>query len=105
MVKNIIYEIRNEKINGINVTVPFKKSVISYMDQLSSEANETQSVNTVYKENNKIYGHNTDVGGFELALRNMNYDLKDKKVFILGAGGVAPSIISALKKIAKTDSN
>tara|TARA_B100000686_G_C16458402_1_gene795801 strand:- start:279 stop:857 length:579 start_codon:yes stop_codon:yes gene_type:complete len=69
------------------------------MDQLSSEANETQSVNTVYKENNKIYGHNTDVGGFELALRNMNYDLKDKKVFILGAGGVAPSIISALKKI------
>ena len=98
-IKNIIYEIRNEKINGINVTVPFKKSVISYMDQLSSEANETQSVNTVYKENNKIYGHNTDVGGFELALRNMNYDLKDKKVFILGAGGVAPSIISALKKI------
>ena len=98
-IKNIISEIRNEKINGINVTVPFKKSVISYMDQLSSEANETQSVNTVYKENNKIYGHNTDVGGFELALRNMNYDLKDKKVFILGAGGVAPSIISALKKI------
>ena len=40
-IKNIIYEIRNEKINGINVTVPFKKSVISYMDQLSSEANET----------------------------------------------------------------
>ena len=98
-IKNIISEIRNEKINGINVTVPFKKSVISYMDKLSSEANETQSVNTVYKENNKIYGHNTDVGGFELALRNMNYDLKDKKVFILGAGGVAPSIISALKKI------
>ena len=98
-INNIISEVRNGKIDGINVTVPFKKSVIPFVDKLSYEANETQSVNTICKENNKIVGHNTDASGFELAIRKTNYDIKDKKVFILGAGGVVPSIILTLKKI------
>ena len=98
-IEGIISEVRNEKINGINVTVPFKKLAISFIDELSVEANETQSVNTIYKENNKIVGHNTDISGFELALRGKNYDIKNKKVFILGAGGVTSSIILALKKM------
>ena len=98
-INNIISEVRNGKIDGINVTVPFKKSVIPFIDKLSPEANETQSVNTICKENNKIVGHNTDASGFELAIRRTNYDVIGKKVFILGAGGVVPSIILALKKI------
>ena len=98
-IKSIIYEVRNGKIEGINVTVPFKKSVIPFIDQLSSEAEEAQSVNTIYKENNKVFGHNTDISGFELAMRGKSYDIKGKKIFILGAGGVVPSIILALKKM------
>ena len=98
-IEGIISEVKNEKINGINVTVPFKKLAISFIDELSVEANEAQSVNTIYKENNKIVGHNTDISGFELALRGKNYDIKNKKVFILGAGGVTSSIILALKKM------
>ena len=98
-IETVISEVRNEKISGINVTVPFKKSVIPFIDELSLEANETQSVNTIYKENDKILGHNTDISGFELAIRKKNYEVKNKKVFILGAGGVAPSIILALKKM------
>ena len=98
-IEGIISEVRNEKINGINVTVPFKKLVISFIDELSVEANEAQSVNTIYKENNKIIGHNTDISGFELALRGKSYDIKNKKIFILGAGGVTSSIILALKKM------
>ena len=98
-IKDIISEVKNEKINGINVTVPFKKSVIPFIDELSFEANETQSVNTIYKENNKIVGHNTDISGFELAIREKNYDIKNKKVFILGAGGVVSSIILSLRKM------
>ena len=97
-IKNIIYEVKDETISGINVTLPFKKSVIPFVDRLSPEAIKTQSVNIIYKENNKVVGHNTDIGGFELAIKNINYDLKNKKVFILGAGGVVPSIILALKK-------
>ena len=98
-IKGIISEIKNEKIHGINVTVPFKKSVIPFLDQLTPLAEKAQSVNTIYKKNNKVIGHNTDVSGFELALKHINYDIKNKKIFILGAGGVVPSIILALKKM------
>ena len=98
-IKVIIDELRNEKISGINVTVPFKQLAISFVDELSFEANNTQSINTIYKENNKVIGHNTDISGFELAVREKNYDIKGKKIFILGAGGVVPSIILALKNM------
>ena len=98
-VEGTILKVRNGEIDGINVTVPFKKSVIPYLDQLTPLANEAQSVNTIYKEKNKVIGHNTDVGGFELGLKRINYNVKNKKVFILGAGGVVSSIILALKKM------
>ena len=98
-IKEIISEIRNGKIDGINITVPFKQLIIPFVDELSSEAEESQSVNTIFKENNKVLGHNTDISGFELAIRKKGYNIKDKKVFILGAGGVVPSIILALRKM------
>tara|TARA_B110000014_G_scaffold213098_2_gene165799 strand:- start:594 stop:1391 length:798 start_codon:yes stop_codon:yes gene_type:complete len=98
-IERIISEVRNDKINGINVTVPFKKSVIPFLDLLTPLADETQSVNTIYKDKDKIVGHNTDVGGFELSLKRINYEVKNKKIFILGSGGVVPSIIIALQKM------
>ncbi len=98
-IKDIISDIKNEKINGINVTMPFKKSIIPFIDKLSFEANESQSVNTIYLESGKIIGHNTDIAGFELGLGHFKYDVKDKKVLILGAGGVVSSMILALNKM------
>ena len=101
-IEGTILKVRNREIDGINVTIPFKKSVIPYLDQLTPLANEAQSVNTIYKEKNKVIGHNTDVGGFELGLKRINYNVKNKKVFILGAGGVVSSIILALKKMGSS---
>ena len=98
-IEGIVSDVKNGKIDGINVTVPFKKSVIPFLDELTSLADEVQSVNTIYKENQKIIGHNTDVGGFKQSLEYINYNVKNKKVFILGAGGVAPSILKALEKL------
>ena len=80
------------------MTIPFKKEVISFLDVLSPNAEATQSVNTISLKNNKIVGDNTDIDGFELSIKNIKFDLKNKKVFLLGAGGVVPSIIFALKK-------
>ena len=97
--KSIISEVKDEKINGINVTVPFKKSVIPFLDELSPEAKDTQSVNTIYLQNRNIVGHNTDIAGFELAIKYAKFNLNNKKIFLLGAGGVAPSIIYALRKM------
>ena len=98
-IQEIIEEVKNEKIHGINVTVPFKKSVIPFLDQLSPLAKEVQSVNTIFKKDNKVIGENTDVGGFKQSLEYINYNVKNKKVFILGAGGVVPSILKALEKL------
>ena len=98
-IPKLIKSIRNSEINGANVTVPFKNSVIPFLDDLSSEAKKTNSVNTICTEEDKIIGHNTDIVGFELALRYINYDVKRKKALIIGAGGVSPSIILALKNM------
>ena len=98
-IKGVIEEIKRGEIDGINVTLPFKKSVIPFLDQLTPVAREAQSVNTVLKKDNKIVGDNTDIGGFERGLKHINYNVKNKKVFILGAGGVVPSIIIALKRL------
>ena len=98
-IPKLIESIRKSELNGVNVTVPFKNSVIPFLDSLSSEAKKTNSVNTICKEEDKIIGHNTDIVGFELALRYINYDVTRKKALILGAGGVSPSIILALKNM------
>tara|TARA_B100001250_G_C19696496_1_gene742787 strand:- start:1 stop:795 length:795 start_codon:yes stop_codon:yes gene_type:complete len=98
-VKNFIQDIKEQKIAGCNVTVPFKKTVIPFLDRLSPEAEQTQSVNTITFVNGDLVGHNTDIVGFDTAIKKLNFSIKGKKVLILGAGGVVPSIIFALKNM------
>ena len=50
-------------------------------------------------KNNNLVGHNTDIFGFDKAIKNLNFNIEGKKIFILGAGGVVPSIIFALKNM------
>ena len=97
--KILVSKIRNREIAGVNVTVPFKKVIISYLDKLSPEAESTQSVNTICLNNNKVTGHNTDISGFEFSIEEIKYRIAEKKILILGAGGVVPSIIFALNKM------
>jgi shikimate dehydrogenase len=98
-----ISKVKDKTIDGINVTIPFKKTIIPYLDELSTEAKSTQSVNTIYQKDNKVIGHNTDIFGFTTSIEKTKYDLENKEVLILGAGGVVPSIIFSLikKKVSK----
>ena len=98
-IKNFIQTIKEQKIAGCNVTVPFKKTVIPFLDKLSPEAEHTQSVNTITFHNGHLVGHNTDIAGFDTAIKKLDFSIKDKKILILGAGGVVPSIIFALKNM------
>ena len=91
--------LKEEKLDGLNVTVPYKKAVIPYVDVLSGHALRTQSVNTISFHNGNLIGHNTDIEGFEISIKKLNYNVKGKTIIILGAGGVVPSIIYALKKM------
>ena len=97
--EQLILQVKEKKINGINVTVPFKKAIIPFLDELSTEAESTRSVNTIYLKDNRVIGHNTDIFGFETSIKKSRYNLSDKEVLILGAGGVVPSIIFALNKM------
>jgi shikimate dehydrogenase len=97
--EELIAQIKKEKIHGANVTVPFKKTIIPFLDELSLEAEQTQSVNTLCFKEGKIVGHNTDIVGFETSIEKSKYNVFNKEVLILGAGGVVPSIIFALNKM------
>ena len=97
--KNIIKDIKNDHVAGINVTVPFKQKIIPLLDELSTVAQSTLSVNTIYKKNNKVIGDNTDVGGFQKSLMDNISKESIKSALLIGAGGVAPSIVYALKTL------
>ena len=101
--KELILDVKKRKINGANVTVPFKNEVIPYLDELSDEAKKTQSVNTIHLKDKKVIGYNTDIEGFEKAIQKINFSFKNKKIFILGSGGVVPSIIYASIKMRSSE--
>ena len=82
-VEKILSDVRSSKLHGINVTVPFKNTVIPFLDQLSDTAQKTQSVKTIFKSQNKLVGDNTDVYGFSEAIKLTNFNLKNKKACLL----------------------
>ena len=97
--EHLVLQIKRKKIHGVNVTIPFKKAIIPFLDKLTDEALCTKSVNTLYLKDNKVIGHNTDIIGFETSIKKSKFNVSNKEVLILGAGGVVPSIIFALNKM------
>ena len=97
--ESFIRDVKEKKIYGMNVTIPYKQAVIPFLETFSEIAKKTNSVNTIYSKDGKIHGDNTDVYGFEKSIINSNLIIKDKTVLIFGAGGVVPSIIQGLKNL------
>ena len=102
-IEEIIQDIKKQKIAGCNVTIPFKKKVIPFLDKLSKQAEQTQSVNTIIFKNGNLIGHNTDIFGFDKAIKSLNFNMEGKKVLILGAGGVVSSIVFAIKEMGASE--
>lgn len=74
---------------GINVTVPYKKAVMKYLDYIDDDAEKIGAVNTVLNKNGRLYGYNTDFSGLKALIVSAGVSLKDKSVIILGSGGTA----------------
>ena len=91
--ENIVKQIRNNELRGVNVTVPFKKEIIPLLDCLDDVAKNTQSVNTLCKIKDEVWGYNTDVEGFNESLALDVIDYSGKDILIIGAGGVTSSVI------------
>lgn len=84
------------KIKGFNVTIPYKESIMEYLDYISDEATRIGAVNTVMLKDDKLYGYNTDYFGIEVMLKSKNIDVKNKTAVILGSGGACKAVITYL---------
>ena len=79
--------VKSRKFDGLNVTMPYKKSIVPLLDEVDGIAEKTGAVNTVLNKNGKLIGYNTDYYGMKYALEAAKITLKGKNVLILGSGG------------------
>ena len=89
--------LKNGDFTGLNVTVPYKKDVIPYLDELSDRAKALGAVNTVVRRGGKLIGHNTDYFGFEQMLLQSGLQVSGKKVLVLGSGGASNTAVAVLR--------
>lgn len=87
----------NREFDAINVTIPYKKAVMPYLEYISDDAKKIGSVNTIVKRDNKLYGYNTDYYGFMQTVRALDVDLSGKKALILGTGGASLTVRAVLE--------
>ncbi|MCM8777032.1 MAG: shikimate dehydrogenase [Candidatus Omnitrophica bacterium] len=97
-IRKAIEGIRAMNFVGVNVTIPHKKNVIPYIDEIDREAEILGVVNTLVNRAGKIKGYSTDGCGFILSIKETGISLEDKTVFLLGAGGSAYAIAGAMAK-------
>ena len=105
---SLIQQLRNEELNGINVTVPHKQHMLAYVDRLTASAETAGAVNTLYLEEGRVVGDNTDIPGFWMDLERLGWagqkaapahsqiTLPVYRAIILGAGGAARAVAVAL---------
>jgi shikimate dehydrogenase len=85
-------------IAGFNVTIPYKKTVVPFLDHLSGEAASIQAVNTIVNEEGRLIGHNTDIAGFAAPLLPYRESITGKRVSLFGGGGAALAAIEAFMR-------
>ncbi|MBO7309806.1 MAG: shikimate kinase [Clostridia bacterium] len=88
--------VRSDKLDAYNVTIPYKKDIIPFLDTISPEAMSIGAVNTVVKYNNKLCGYNTDYFGFCHILDKSGICVTDKKALVLGTGGASATVCAVL---------
>ena len=92
--------LEKKEYDGLNVTIPYKKTVIPYCDELTEAAKSIGSVNTIVKRpDGTLLGHNTDYDGFMWLLKNAGAEVKGKKALVLGTGGASVTVQAALRNL------
>ena len=92
--------LKNGDFTGINVTIPYKKDVIPYLDALSPAAQKIGSVNTIVRRaDGSLFGHNSDYFGFVSLVKHSGIAVDGKKVLVLGSGGTSNMVVTALRDL------
>ena len=97
--ENLENFIRTADFNGLNVTIPYKKSVIPYCDELSETAKRLGAVNTLVRRNGKLIGHNSDYFGFMSMVQRSGISVDGKKALVLGSGGASATAVTVLEEM------
>ena len=97
-IKDLIQQVRDGKIHGLNVTIPYKKIMKNFVDEVEEPAKRSNAINTVYRVKDKIIGANTDGIGFISSLKkDLSFNINSKtNVMCIGAGGAAYGVVSSL---------
>lgn len=90
--------VASNRLDAYNVTIPYKKAILPYLDVISPEASACGAANTVVRRDGLLYGYNTDCCGFNYMLRASGIGVANKKVLILGAGGASAVVCAALRE-------
>lgn len=88
---------------GINVTIPYKKAVIPYLDEISPEAEKIGAVNTILVHDGKLCGYNTDYFGFKYMVENSRIIIENKKALVLGSGGASLTVQAVLRDMGANE--
>lgn len=92
--------LENVDFKGINVTIPYKEEVVSYLDQIDPLAQNIGAVNTIIKDKGQLIGYNTDILGMEALIKSKNVSLKNKKILILGTGATSKTAYQVATNMA-----
>lgn len=102
-IDNFKNDMLENSIEGVNITVPYKKVFLDKLDHISDEAKEIGAINLLYIKDNKFYGDNTDYYGFKYTLEKNQVDVRNKKIAIIGKGGASASVYKVLKDMEAKD--
>ncbi|MFR1528170.1 shikimate kinase [Anaerotignum sp.] len=94
---------REKEFSAINVTIPYKETVIPYLDEVDPKAAKMGAVNTVVQRNRKLFGYNTDYFGFRYMLEHNHIQIAGKKVLVLGRGGASKAVIAVLEDMGAAE--
>ena len=95
---DLVTFLKTTDYDGFNVTIPYKKDVIPFMEELSPTARLAGAVNTVVNKNGKLYGYNTDVDGMNYMINTVGVEISGKVVMILGSGGTSNTAVTLCKR-------
>ena len=91
--------LETENLRGLNVTIPYKKTILAFCDEMSSEVLRIGAANTIIKKDGKIKAYNTDIYGFRYMVYASGIRVGNKKVLVLGSGGASRAVICALEDL------
>lgn len=95
--------VKNDELQGFNITIPYKKDIMEFLDEIDPKAKKIGAINTVKNVDGKLFGYNTDYYGYLYSVEKLGINLQGKKAIVLGNGGSAKAVIEVMRDLGAKD--